>query len=159
MIYEDLIKVRGPYKSTKDNRLRCILVFKDKTTKSMSYPKYLMEVHLNRYLEENETIDHIDGNPLNNDISNLRILDRKEHCKNDVYKNLDITVTCTYCGKEFIIPGNKIHNRNRKDRHQSGYFCSKQCSGKYGREIQNHKRTHVIIEKVIAEKITQHSNN
>ena len=159
MIYEDLIKVRGPYKSTKDNRLRCILVFKDKTTKSMSYPKYLMEIHLNRYLEENETIDHIDGNPLNNDISNLRILDRKEHCKNDVYRNLNITVTCTYCGKEFIIPGNKIHNRNRKDRHQSGYFCSKQCSGKYGREIQNHKRTHVIIEKVIAEKITQHSNN
>ena len=68
MIYENVIKVRGPYKSSKDNRLRCILVFSDKTTKTISYPKYLMEIHLNRYLLENETVDHIDGNPLNNTI-------------------------------------------------------------------------------------------
>ena len=118
-----------------------------------------MEVHLDRYLTENETVDHIDGNPLNNDINNLRVLDRREHCRNDVYRNVDVTVNCTYCGREFTIPGSKMHNRNRKDRHQSGYFCSRQCSGKYGREIQNHKRTHVVTEKVIAEKTTQHFNN
>ena len=159
MIYENLAKIRGPYESSKDHRLRCTLVFNDKTIKSMSYPKYLMEVHLDRYLTENETVDHIDGNPLNNNINNLRVLDRREHCKNDVYRNVDVTVNCTYCGKEFTIPGNKIHNRNRKDRHQSGYFCSRQCSGKYGSEIQNHKRTHVVTEKVIAEKITRHFNN
>ena len=52
-----------------------------------------------------------------------------------------------------------MHNRNRKDRHQSGYFCLLYCSGKYGSEIENHKRTHVVTEKVIADKITQHSNN
>lgn len=159
MIYENLVKIRGPYESSKDHRLRCILVFNDKTTKSMSYPKYLMDVHLDRYLTENETVDHIDGNPLNNNINNLRVLDRREHCRNDAYRNVDVTVNCTYCGRKFTIPGSKMHNRNRKDRHQSGYFCSRQCSGKYGREIQNHKRTHVVIEKVIAEKITQHFNN
>ena len=53
----------------------------------------------------------------------------------------------------------KYITETEKDRHQSGYFCSRQCSGKYGSEIQNHKRTHVVTEKVIAEKITQHSNN
>ena len=68
----------------------------------MSYPKYLMEIYLERYLEENKTIDHIDGNPLNNELSNLRVLNRQEHCSND-------------CA------------RNRRDRHQSGYFCSRKC--------------------------------
>ena len=87
MIYENLVKIRGPYESSKDHRLRCVLVFNDKTIKSMSYPKYLMEVHLNRYLTENETVDHIDGNPLNNNINNLRVLDRREHCTNDVIRN------------------------------------------------------------------------
>ena len=159
MIYENLVKIRGPYESSKDHRLRCTLVFNDKTIKNMSYPKYLMEVHLDRYLTENETVDHIDGNPLNNTISNLRVLDRQEHCTNDVIRNKDVKVTCTYCGKEFYIEGSKLHQRNRTDRHQSGYFCSKQCSGKYGTEIQNHKRAHVVTEKVITEKFTQHSNN
>ena len=38
---------------------------------TLSYPKYLIEVHLDRYLEKEETVDHIDGNFLNNVISNL----------------------------------------------------------------------------------------
>lgn len=156
MIYEDLLKIRGPYKSNKDNRLRCILVFKDGTTKGISYPKYLMEIHLDRYLTENETVDHIDGNPLNNEISNLRFLDRTQHCINDVYRNSDITVTCTYCGKEFTIPGSKIHNRNRKDRHQSGYFCSRKCSGKYGKEIQSQLRNHKQVDKADIPKYRLH---
>ena len=155
MIYENVFKVKGPYKGN-DNRLRIALVFKDKSRKTMSYPKYLMELHLNRYLTKDETVDHIDKNPLNNDISNLRILPRKEHCRNDVIRNKDVVVHCTYCGKEFIISGNKLHLRNRTDRHQSGYFCSKQCSGKYGAAIQNHRITSVIIPKIIAEKTTQH---
>ena len=136
MIYENC-KLLGPYKSNRDGRLRCSIIFPDKTKKSMSYPKYLMEVHLDRYLEPNETVDHIDGDVLNNNIDNLQVLDRKEHVINDVYRNKDIIVTCTYCGKEFTIEGAKLHNRNRKDRKQSGYFCSRQCSGKYGAEIQN----------------------
>ena len=111
-----------------------------------------MEKHLDRYLEEDETIDHIDGNFLNNEISNLRILSRKEHTTNDALRNKDIIVKCIYCGKEFTIKGETLHNRNRKDRGQSGYFCSRQCSGKYGAEIQNGKREKEKVEKIVAEK-------
>ena len=158
MVYENVIHSFGPYKG-KDGRLRIILEFNDGSKKFKSYPKYLMEKHLDRYLTEDETVDHIDQNPLNNDISNLRILSRKEHCSNDAIRNKDVTVKCAYCGKEFIIPGSKLHYKNRKDRHQSGYFCSRQCSGKYGAEIQNHKRSHQTVERIVPEKYTKHNTN
>ena len=147
-------KFYGPYKSKNDGRLRCFLILEDGTRKFISYPKYLMEVHLGRYLEENETVHHIDGNPLNNDLNNLQVIDRKEHVTNDVLRNKDITVTCQYCGKEFTIPGSKIHERNRGggNRKQSGYFCSRECSGKYGKEIQMGTRKPETVDKIIPEK-------
>ena len=151
MVYENC-KIYGPYKSRKDNRLRIMAIFPDKTRRTVSYPKYVMEVYLDRYLDIDETIDHIDSNPLNNEISNLRIMSRKIHCANDAIRNKDVKVKCTYCGKEFIIPGKVLHYRNRADRHQSGYFCSKRCSSKYGREIQLKLREPEIIERVVPEK-------
>ena len=155
MVYEQVVRTYGPYKG-QDNRLRIILKFNDGTKKSLSYPKYLMELYLNRYLTNDETIDHIDRNPLNNNIENLRVLSRQEHCRNDVFRNKDVIVTCQYCKKKFTIPGNKLHCRNRADRHQSGYFCSRQCSGKYGAEIQNHKRSLEIVPRIVPEKFSQH---
>lgn len=155
MVYENVIKTNGPYLG-KDGRYRIILKFNDGTKKGMSYPKYLMEMHLERYLEKDETVDHIDGNPLNNELSNLRVLNRQKHCSNDCIRNNSIIVTCTYCGKTFEIEGSKINSRNRRDRHQSGYFCSRRCSGKYGKEIQLHLREHEQKEKIIASKYRRH---
>lgn len=157
MIYADVIKTYGPYEG-KDGRLRLILKLKNNKTKTISYPKYLMESYLNRYLTDDETVDHIDGNPLNNDIDNLRVLSRKEHCYNDVLRNKDVIVKCTFCGKEFIIKGNNIRYHNRKDKHQSGYFCSRQCSGKYGKAIQTNEISHKKVESVNIEKFKYHEN-
>lgn len=137
MVYEN-IKVQGPYLRKTDNRLIVIITKENGKKSTISYPKYLLECHLNRYLNDNETVHHIDGNPLNNELSNLEILDRKEHINQDVIRNKDLTVQCAYCGKTFIIPGNKLNNRNRKDRNTAGYFCSKKCSGKYGAMKQHH---------------------
>ena len=111
-----------------------------------------MEVHLDRYLEDDETVHHIDENPLNNDIKNLQIIKRSEHVSNDVMRNSDITVKCKYCGKEFIIKGSTINNRNRSDREFHGYFCSKKCSGKYGRSIQLRLIKHTTEDKVVPDK-------
>ncbi len=151
MIYENLKKVYGPY-SQKSGRLQSYLVFLDGTKKTVSYPKYLMELHLNRYLLDNETVDHIDGNFLNNDISNLQVLDRKEHCTIDVIRNLDIEVNCAFCNNTFTIKGSSLHQRNRKDRNNSGYFCSRSCTGKYGVEIQNGLRYSKRVEKIVPKK-------
>lgn len=147
MVYLDVKKVYGPYLA-KDNRLRVVLLFNDNHKQTISYPKYLIEKYFDRYLAKDEQVDHIDGNPLNNDISNLQILPFKEHQKLDALRNKDVTAKCKYCGKEFIIKGNSLRNRNRSDRHQSGYFCSKRCSGKYGSEIQNGLRQHIKEERI-----------
>lgn len=57
--------------------------------------RYVMEQHLGRKLNSNEIVHHIDGNGLNNDISNLEVMSRSEHMKHhyadgsvvgDIYK-------------------------------------------------------------------------
>lgn len=151
MMYEGY-KVYGPYLNKKDNRLRCVLVSPDGDKKTISYPKYIMEIHLGRYLDADETIDHIDGNPLNNAIENLQVLNRREHCYNDVYRNADIEVTCKMCSKKFTIGGSTISGRNRSDKHQSGYFCSRQCTGRYGKMIQMSLIQHTTEDKVVPNK-------
>lgn len=41
--------------------------------------RYVMEKHLGRRLSEFEIVHHVDGDPSNNDIENLRIMSREEH--------------------------------------------------------------------------------
>lgn len=74
-VYENC-KVYGPYVSKKDNRYRVVIVSENNNKKTVSYPKYLMEVHLNRYLNEDETVDHIDGDVTHNVVENFRIIER-----------------------------------------------------------------------------------
>ena len=150
MVYENVVKKNGPYQG-KDSRLRLILTYNDSHKQTISYPRYVMENYLGRYLSSTEQIDHIDGNPLNNDISNLQILPIKVHQQLDANRNKDAIAVCKYCGKEFLIEGKTLSNRNRKDRHQSGYFCSRRCSGKYGVEIQLGLRNHRKEDKIVSE--------
>jgi len=90
-----------------------------------------------RGFQKNITVDHIDGDPLNNNLSNLQIVGIKEHTKMDSPRNLDVKVACFMCNEEFTIKGSTLSSRDRKDRKRVGFFCSKSCSGKYGKAIQN----------------------
>lgn len=142
-------KVYGPY-TRKDGRQHVVLLHlytKERIT--VSYPKFLIEQHLGRYLEESETVDHIDRDFTNNSISNLQVLKREEHAKVDVTRLKELTFTCPYCSKDFVLDGQKLSraiSNNKKGK--AGPFCSKSCAGKYGADIQKgkiNKVEHVAI--------------
>ena len=49
------------YTSTKDNRIRQIIVDDNGKHTSKSYPRVVMEEYLGRPLKDNEDVHHIDG--------------------------------------------------------------------------------------------------
>jgi hypothetical protein len=129
------MKVYGPY-TGKDKRQR-VIIYENLKCKTVSYPKYLVETKLNIKLKDNETVDHIDGNFLNNDFRNLRVVDRAEHAHDDSIRIIEecIKINCLFCGKEFAL--------NTRDMYNTGSYCSRSCSGKYGQMVQKGK-----IEKI-----------
>jgi len=44
--------------------------------------RYLMEQKIRRKLDYNELVHHKDGNPRNNDLKNLEVVQRSEHTRN-----------------------------------------------------------------------------
>jgi len=136
-LYPDFDKVTGPY-NRKDGRQHIVLNNSTKShgekgkLKTLSYPKAIIEVELKRQLTKDETIDHIDKNPLNNELSNLQVLSRKAHASLDAKRRKPVLVNCTLCGKKFEATRNQL----RKDHGKTGFFCSRKCSGQYGKEIQ-----------------------
>ena len=88
-----------------------IIITKENGSKStISYPKYLMECQLNRHLDKDEIVDHIDKNSFNNNLSNLRVLNRRKHTYIYVKRNKDVVTTCQYCGKELTPSESKSKN-------------------------------------------------
>ena len=137
MVYERYI-VSGPY-MRKDGRMHVCMCNVDTGQRTtVSYPKFLLEVHNNAYLEENETIDHIDGDVKNNSIDNLKIIKRTEHCIIDVFRLPEkMDFICPWCKKSFSLFGSHLSNAVSNSKRRAGPFCSKYCAGKYGSAVQN----------------------
>jgi hypothetical protein len=138
MIIEKDFKIYGPYLSD-DNRLRCVLVHKiTKKKQTMSYPRVIMIKHLQRWLEEDEEVDHIDKNPLNNEITNLQVLIKNDHVKMDVKRLVPVVFSCPSCNNSFSLQGNKLSRaKSARKRGKAGPFCSRECAGRYGANVQN----------------------
>jgi len=131
--YKDF-KVYGPYRNYKGREFVIVVSNRGKK-KTISYPKYLMEVHLGRKLDpDKETVDHWDTDKYNNDISNLRIIPRDEHSANDTRRVLPAKLKCSWCDKEFERSARVIRYKSKKN--IGGAYCSRSCAGKYARAIQ-----------------------
>lgn len=127
-------KVHGPYKR-QDGRQIVIVVENNGTHRTVSYPKWIMELQLGRKLDPNlETIDHIDSNFDNNDLSNLRIMPRDQHSTEDTRRVKLVKFTCAWCNKEFERSPRLIRDKAKKNK--AGPFCSRACAGKYSRMLQ-----------------------
>jgi hypothetical protein len=130
-LYPEYHTVLGPY-LRKDNRKQ-VKLYGNKISKTISYPKALVEVHLNTRLREDDTVDHKDRNKQNDSIENLVVRRRKEHCKLDaVYVEVK-DMNCSWCSKKIKLSRGQHDTRSLN---KAGPFCSKSCAGHYGKSIQ-----------------------
>ena len=128
--YENL-KVFGPY-VRRDGRRHVVLQDPNtKKLKTVSYPKYLVELREGRYLTADETVDHKDGDFRNDAPENLQILSRRDNALKSTVRRIPQKFTCPVCGLEFELSGSKLHDatQNRKNG-RSGPYCSRNCAGK-----------------------------
>lgn len=130
-------EIIGPYIKSSNNRNIVIVISKDNKgithNNEQLLSRYLAEQHLCKHLKSNESVDHIDGNKLNDDISNLRVIDIQKHIKQDVKKYQLQKVICGLCNNEFEIHPSKILKNIRQ--RMAGPFCSKKCSAIYSRSL------------------------
>jgi hypothetical protein len=127
-------KVHGPYMRP-DGRQIVIVIRDDGSRITKSYPKFIMEEHMGRELDPNtETVDHLDFNKHNNDITNLRIVPRDVHSADDTRRVKLIKLKCSLCKKEFERSPRIIRDKSKKG--VGGQFCSRKCAGIYSRKLQ-----------------------
>lgn len=133
----------------KDGRTR---VYNKTTHKVISYPRLLMEDKLGRPLLPTEDVHHKDGNPLNNDIDNLEVIDHREHKSKHAKENkrfnrrkyTDKEMTCPVCRKIFTWTAKQqatyksrtIKTAATRKFDRQPPCCCKSCAGKYAAMIQ-----------------------
>ena len=120
----------------KDGRYR---VYDKITKKVSSFPRLLYEIITEKQIPPGYDIHNKDGNFENNLISNLEVIQHKEHCKiHAPPKYYDKEMTCPNCGKTFIWTAEQQRTSAREDsrakkksKNKQGPFCSRHCAGQY----------------------------
>ena len=128
------MKIFGPYIRKNDGRKIVILVYKNGKRRTVSYPKFLVELQIGHKLDKDLTIDHWDSNIDNNNLDNLHIIPRAEHSANDTRRVKLVKFKCAWCDKDFERSPRLIRDKAKKGK--AGPFCSRACAGKYSRQLQ-----------------------
>jgi len=137
-------KVYGPY-DKKDGRQVIILQYEDKSRRTVSYPKYLMEVRLDRELDpDKETVDHIDRDFTNNEWWNLRVIERSRHAKEDATRRKPTEFTCAMCETVFEKDASYVYTNRKAGK--AGPFCSRKCAGTYGMKVKKGEIEKVVVD-------------
>lgn len=150
-LYPNFDSILGPY-TRKDGREHIVLNNTNlpkgspNKTKTISYPKAIVESQIARRLKDNETIDHNDRDKNNHSGRNLVIRDRALHASLDSLRVKIEEVNCVECGNSFI-PSRNQHDSRSLNR--DGPFCSKHCSGLYLYKLKRggEKKDRVAINK------------
>ena len=129
-------KVYGPYKDRNNCDREFVIVVDDmgnKTTKTLA--RHIYEKYIGRALDPDmETVDHLDTNKFNNDINNLRIVPRSQHSGDDTRRVKMLDLECAQCKKHFERSPRLVRDKSKKGK--VSQFCSRQCAGKYSRDVQ-----------------------
>lgn len=148
-MFEDW-KVYGPYER-EDGRQHVVL-YDGETRKTISYPKYLMEVKIGRKLKDDEIVHHINGDFTDNSDDNLVVMKRSSHSRHHLKRyiwGVPQEFKCPICGEFFTIEDEdklKRLHKNKNSYGTAGPFCSRKCVGIYGADVQNN-RSNITITK------------
>lgn len=125
--------VYGPYTTPAG---RQIMIVRDENgkTRTIQYPRWLMEQRLGRPLLPDETVQHKDGDFNNNEDNNLELLPRSQHSATDTKRVKLVKLTCPECGKDFERSPRLLRDKAKKGK--VGPFCTRKCAGKYARKLQ-----------------------
>ncbi len=95
--------------------------------------RYIIEQHLDRKLDRNELVHHIDGNKRNNELYNLELIPIREHVKKHIAQGDLFTIT-SEISKEFA--------KKRREAITDGnnFICTKCGISKTPTEFHKHKR-------------------
>ena len=88
--------------------------------------RMVMEHYLQRYLLKKEVVHHIDEDPSNNHITNLKLLSYSDHNKLHKCKNNIVEIKCAYCGSYFFREKRIIDYK--KHQGQVDFYCNNKCS-------------------------------
>ena len=142
-------KVYGPYPDRSQGRETISLVRPGHRT-STPYPRYLMAMKLGRLLGRDEEVDHIDGNPLNNAMENLRILTPAENKARNT-KPL-VQLVCPNCGLAFERKRKRVRE-SWGGNVQVPTCCSRRCSGQYQHKVDpggSRKHKGCVAQRLVA---------
>jgi len=127
--------IYGPHKE-KRGRKHVYIVMPDGTRKHIQYHRYLLEVHLGRFLTDDEVAHHKNGDPTDNRIENLEALTRREHeiLHGKVRKDyIGCQFHCPSCFNLFTLSREQMRAREKNARHGTatkGPYCSPSCAAK-----------------------------
>ena len=110
--------------------------------------RVVMENHLGRILNSNEVVHHIDENKKNNELSNLMVMDYREHVKFHVGNrgSVFLLLKCPWCSVNFERrKGNTFLYKKSK---LNCTCCSPSCRGKLSRFIQLNGITHELKDAI-----------
>jgi hypothetical protein len=124
-IYDSAYKVSSQGRNT-------VVLYKTGTKErtSISYAKYLMSVHLKRWLTKEEHVDHKNNNKLDDRIENYQILSLADNNRKQaaVRGCRMVRYKCPICFKIFSVKRQNSHLVGRKN--NKSIACSRSCSGK-----------------------------
>lgn len=117
-------RVYKVYHKTYDRYMANLVKIDGSGRTTISWAKYVYSVANKRILGDDETVDHIDNNKLNDDISNLQLMSIGDNIRKSA-KGLDIVdLVCPVCGESFQRRKALTHlarGRGKKT------FCSREC--------------------------------
>lgn len=125
--------VKGYLVTNSEPRRTVILYNQSNQRSSVSYARYLMSVHLKRYLTRDEIVDHVNNNPMDDCISNYQLLSSSENIKKGLKalnkSQLFCDFICGSCGAPFSKVRKQTHLA--KAGKVKSTYCSKICAGRH----------------------------